>query len=87
MTPLHILTMNPHAPADSIAALLASNMETILCLDNQEKNPLDYPRDYNFGDLVGVIVGLCNHRNSSIYDETDSIQVHENAAKRMRIEY
>ena len=62
MTPLHILTTNPHSPADSIAALLDSNMEAVFSLDNQQKTPLDYARDYNVGGLVGMIVGLCNYR-------------------------
>ena len=29
MTPLHIISMNPHAPADAIAALLAVNTEAV----------------------------------------------------------
>eukprot|EP01083_Nonionella_stella_P241314 842807_1 len=33
MTPLYMLTMNPHAPTDSITALLNSNIEVIFCLD------------------------------------------------------
>ena len=38
MTPLlHMLLMNPHASADSIAALLDYNMEALLRLDNEEK--------------------------------------------------
>eukprot|EP01083_Nonionella_stella_P141817 437639_1 len=34
VSPLHILAMNPHAPADAFAALINDNMEAILCLDN-----------------------------------------------------
>ena len=52
MTPLHLLMMNPHAPAETIAALLDTNMEAVLCLDNQQKTPLEYARDYNAGGLV-----------------------------------
>ena len=77
MTALHVLTMNPYASTGSIAALLNSNMETIICL---------YARDYNAGGPVGMIVSLCNHKNSSIPDKSDSIQVHEPAAKIMRYE-
>ena len=40
MTPLHILSMNPHAPPDAIAALFNSNIQTVFCSDNQQKNPL-----------------------------------------------
>eukprot|EP01083_Nonionella_stella_P237860 834053_1 len=49
MTPLHMLSMNPNAPADAIASLFNSNMEAIFCTDNQQKTPLQYARDYNVG--------------------------------------
>ena len=35
MTPLHMLTTNSHAPADSIASLLNINMKTAFCLYSQ----------------------------------------------------
>merc|ERR1711865_258213 len=66
MTPLHILSMNHHAPADTIAALFNFNIQTIFCADNQQKTPLEYARDYNVGGLIQIINGLCNHRNSSL---------------------
>jgi len=66
MTPLHILSMNPNAPADAIAALFNSNIQTVFCADNQQKTPLDYARDYNVGGLIRIMNGLCNHRNSSL---------------------
>ena len=59
MTPLHMLTMNPHASADTITSLLDSNMEASFCSDNQKKAQLDYERDYNFGGLLAMITGLC----------------------------
>eukprot|EP00554_Chaetoceros_debilis_P009070 CAMPEP_0194099472 /NCGR_PEP_ID=MMETSP0150-20130528/644_1 /TAXON_ID=122233 /ORGANISM="Chaetoceros debilis, Strain MM31A-1" /LENGTH=338 /DNA_ID=CAMNT_0038785683 /DNA_START=122 /DNA_END=1135 /DNA_ORIENTATION=+ len=66
MTPLHILSMNPHAPSDTIAALLNSNMEASMCLDtNQHKTPLEYAREYNVEGLMTMITILCNHRNYS----------------------
>ena len=65
MTPLHMLSMNPHSPSDAIAALFDVNMEVIFRLDNQEKIPLDYARDYNVGGLVALVNGLCNHRNAA----------------------
>eukprot|EP00554_Chaetoceros_debilis_P008716 CAMPEP_0194100150 /NCGR_PEP_ID=MMETSP0150-20130528/1122_1 /TAXON_ID=122233 /ORGANISM="Chaetoceros debilis, Strain MM31A-1" /LENGTH=270 /DNA_ID=CAMNT_0038786479 /DNA_START=129 /DNA_END=938 /DNA_ORIENTATION=- len=52
MTPLHMLSMNPHAPADAIAALLDVNVEVAFCLDHEGKISLDYARDYNVGGLV-----------------------------------
>eukprot|EP01083_Nonionella_stella_P032302 88408_1 len=69
MTPLHILSMNPHAPADTIAALLNSNMEAIMCLDSQQKNPLEHTRDYNLDGLMTMIVALCSIRKSSNFLE------------------
>ena len=66
MTPLHMLVMNPFASADCLSALLDSRMEAIFRLDNKQKTPLDCARNYNVGGLVGMIVGLWNHRNSSI---------------------
>ena len=65
MRPLHMLSMNPHAPAETIAALLDCNMEAAFCLDDQQKTPLEYARDYNVGGLVGMVNGLCNYRNGS----------------------
>uniref|UniRef100_A0A7S3V9K1 Uncharacterized protein n=1 Tax=Chaetoceros debilis TaxID=122233 RepID=A0A7S3V9K1_9STRA len=41
MTPLHILAMNPHAPAECIAALLDCNVEAAFCLVNEQKTPLE----------------------------------------------
>ena len=43
MTPLHMLSINPHTPADAIAALLDVNVEVAFCLDNQVS--LDYARE------------------------------------------
>ena len=60
-----MLSMNPHAPADVIAALLNVNMEVVFRLDNQGKISLDYARDYNVGGLVALVSGLCNHRNAA----------------------
>ena len=61
MTPLHMLTMDPNAPAETIAALLNSNTDNIFCLDS----PLDYARDYNVGGLIGMVAGICNKRHAS----------------------
>lgn len=72
MTPLHMLSINPYGPADSIAALLASNMEAVFCSDNEDNTPLEYARDYNVGGLVAMIEVLCNHRNSSVFVGTET---------------
>ena len=71
MTPLHMLSMNPYAPADAVAALLEVNVETAFSLDNEGKIPLDYARDYNVGGLVAMISALCNHRNSASRAQVD----------------
>ena len=65
MTPMHMLSINPHTPSDAIAALLNINMEVAFHFDNRGKMSLDYARDYNIGGLVGIINGLCNHRNAA----------------------
>ena len=65
MTPLHMLTMNPHAQAETIAALLDVNVEVAFGMDNRGKMSLDYAREYNVGGLVGMINGLCNHRHAA----------------------
>jgi hypothetical protein len=41
VSPLHILAMNPHAPADAFAALINDNMEAIFCLDNMQPISID----------------------------------------------
>ena len=65
MTPLHMMSMNPYAPAVAIGALLNSNVESALCVDNQQRTPLEYGRDYNVDGLVAMISHLCNHRHGS----------------------
>ena len=65
MTPLHMLSMISHSPADANAALLDVNVEVVFRLDGQGKISLDYARDYNVGGLVALINGLCNHRNAA----------------------
>ena len=65
MRPLHMLSMNPYAPAETIAALLDCNMEAASSLDNEQKTPLEYTRNFNVDGLAGMVNGLCNHRNGS----------------------
>ena len=61
MVPLHIPSMNHHAQADTIAALLDVNVTAVFCVDNQGEKSLEYAREYNVGGLVEKINGLCNH--------------------------
>jgi len=65
MSPLHMLSINCHAPAETIAALLNVNVGVVFRLDNQGKIPLDFVREYNVGGLVAKINGLCNHRHAT----------------------
>jgi len=86
MNPLHMLAMNPHAPAEAIAALLDTNFQAIFRTDYKQNTPLDYARDYNVGGLVGMISGLCNHRNLSGPLRVGDTQS-EHANKRMKLEH
>lgn len=36
-------------------------MEAIFRLDNQQSTPLEYARNYNVCEIVGMNYGLCNH--------------------------
>ena len=81
MTPLYMLTMNPHAPVDAIAALLNVDMQSLFYVDNQRNTPLENAREYNVAGLVGMIDGLCNHRKPSIPVYKVSDTDHENGSK------
>ena len=69
-----------------IAALFNSNIQTVFCADNQQKNLLEYARDYNVGGLIQIINGLCNHRNSSLLLVESDNTNNENATKRRKLE-
>ena len=93
MTPLHMLSMNPYAPAESIAALLKPDKAAAFCLDNTDKSPLDYVKAYNADGLVAIINTLCIHKDSLDPDpvpvpaKVDKLLTnHENLKKRMRTE-
>ena len=76
ISPLHMLSMNPKAPADTIAALSDFGMEVFFCLNNRQKTPLEHARDYNVGGLIGMINCFHNYRKSC----------NENTTKRKRFE-
>lgn len=66
MTPLHMLAMNPHAPAEIIAGtLFRANMGVIFRTDNQGNTPLDYAGKYNVPGLLKLVEALCLHRRSN----------------------
>ena len=64
MTPLHVLSMNPHASGETIATLLETNKGVAFCLDTQRNSPLDYAREHNAAGLVGMVNGLCIYERS-----------------------
>ena len=82
MTPLHMLSMNPHTPVDAITALLHVILEAAFSLDNEGKIPLDYAKDYDVGALIEIIIGLCNHRDSSNSSSGLCLRKTSNACKR-----
>ena len=65
MTPLYMLTMNPHDPEEINSALLNVNVEVVFRVNDQGKMSLDYARKYNIRRLVEMINGLCNHRHAT----------------------
>ena len=88
MTPLHMLTMNPHAPADAIAALFNANKEAIFCTNYHEKTPLEYATDHNVCGLIEIVNNLCSHRNSStstIVELSDTNRENTSARKRRKV--
>lgn len=64
MPPLHMLSMNPNAPVNSIIALLNANMAAAFCLDNTDETPLDNAKAYNTDGLLAMMNALCTHKNS-----------------------
>jgi len=87
MTPLHMLTMNPHAPADAIAALFNVNKQDVFCTDHHENTPLENAREYNVGGLIGIISSLCSHRNSlsTPVELSDTNRENTSASKRRKL--
>lgn len=60
MTPLHMISLNPFAPADVIAGtLLQAGIGNVFKRDNQGNIPLDYARQYNVTGLLKMIEALC----------------------------
>ncbi len=55
MTPLHILTANPHAPVDAILACHHAYPNAVFVMDDSRLSPLDYARSYNVNGLLALI--------------------------------
>ena len=64
MTPLHILSMNPHAPPDAILTLLKANINAANVGDNRGKTPLYYALYHNPFAFVRMYSYLREHTNT-----------------------
>jgi hypothetical protein len=61
MTPLHMLSMNPHAPADTILTLFEANVNAANVEDNRGRTPLYYALYYNPCAFVRMYSFLREH--------------------------
>uniref|UniRef100_A0A7S3V9Q2 Uncharacterized protein n=1 Tax=Chaetoceros debilis TaxID=122233 RepID=A0A7S3V9Q2_9STRA len=61
MTPLHILSMNPHAPTDGISSLLKASITAANVRDNRGKTALYYALHYNPCAFVRMYAYLLEH--------------------------
>ncbi len=55
MTPLHILTMNPHATLGAIIACYDINPNAAITEDSDFTTPMDYAREYNVQGLIAMV--------------------------------
>jgi len=74
MTPLHMLSMNPHAPADTILTLLKANINAANVEDNRGNTPLYYALYHNPCGFVRMYSYLREHTNT-IENEIQSLVV------------
>ncbi len=84
MTPLHILTMNPHATPASILTCLNLNINAAFMRDDSDMMPMDYLWKYErLESLFTVIQSLCLHRDA----HGQSFQRHSSSTrKRVKME-
>jgi len=76
MTPMHILTLNPHADASSIMTCFEANMGAALepyseGVNNNHipsalsgKMPLDYLAEYDVENHLSIVASLCRYREA-----------------------
>ena len=74
MTPLHMLSVNPHTPADTILTLLKAKISAANVGDNRGKTPLYYALYHNPSAFVRMYCYLCEHTNT-IENEIQSLLV------------
>ncbi len=76
MTPLHILTMNPHADSGAITACFTADMSAIFLTDNRGKTPLDYlGQRLDIDDHTLMVASLCNYRDM-MAQKAESSSIH-----------
>ncbi len=63
MTPLHILSLNPHADTETIMGCFNVNKGMALVRDMTDKNVFDYLREYHMESHTALMTALCIHRN------------------------
>eukprot|EP01083_Nonionella_stella_P109326 318633_1 len=68
MTPLHILSMNPHSTADAILTLLKADINAASVKDHEGKTPLYYVLYYNPCAFVRMYSYLRDHTNTNTID-------------------
>ncbi|MCP4748032.1 MAG: leucine-rich repeat domain-containing protein [Desulfobacteraceae bacterium] len=61
-SPLHMLSMNPHAPEDAFAMLFKRWKHAIFKKDLLNNTPLQYAEIHNVRGLIAMIGCLCEHR-------------------------
>lgn len=67
MTPLHILSINPHATIGSIVTCFHIYANAALIRDTRGKSPLDYLQEYDHVEAyTSLIEALCVYRNATL---------------------
>ena len=65
-SPLHMLSMNPHAPASAFELLFDMWKWSIFKKDNKKNTPLEYAEVNNVAGLLAMIKCLCEYRNGTV---------------------
>ncbi len=72
MTPLHLLTINPHAALPSIMACYDTNPSATIYPDNRSLTPIDYLWEFdNLEGIISIVQALCMHRETCRCPEWD----------------
>lgn len=68
LSPLHFLSLNPHAPESAFELLFETYKQAIFKKDILKNTPLEYAELYNFDGMLAMIRCLCEHRQTTIGD-------------------